>query len=240
MMDARETVASAEEYLRGFDRLVVVAPHPDDDVLGCGGTLAAAAAIGLAAVVVYVTDGSASHVGSAAYPPARLREVREREARAALTALGITTEPRFLRIADGTVADLDANENDAVVAAIADATNASANALMMGPWLRDHHADHVAVASLVRRACAQRPGMTLLEYAIWLDELGSEADRPRAGEAVEVTLDVGAHVAAKAEALAEHRSQLGALITDAGSAFVLPPRLIASAGHRYERFLRIL
>jgi LmbE family N-acetylglucosaminyl deacetylase len=240
MTHARETVASAEEYLRGFDRLVVVAPHPDDDVLGCGGTLAAAAATGLDAVVVYVTDGSASHVGSESYPPARLRDVREREARAALLALGVGSEPRFLRIADGTVAGLDADENDAIVAAIADAADATVKALVLGPWLRDHHADHVAVAALVRRACAHRPKTTLLEYAIWLDELGSEADRPRGGEAVEITLDAGAHAGAKAAALAEHRSQLGALITDAGSAFVLPPRLIASAGHRYERFLRIL
>ncbi len=239
MTDAGESVASAEDYVRGFDRLVVVAPHPDDDVLGCGGALAASAAIGLPAIVVYVTDGSASHVGSATYSPQRLRDLREREARAALVTLGTALEPRFLRIADGTVAELGAGRSDAIVAAIVAAVGSSANALVMGPWLRDHHTDHVAVAALVRRARAQRPRTTLLEYAIWLDELGTEADRPRPGDAVAVALDIGAHAAVKAAALAEHRSQLGELITDAASAFILSPGLIASAGQRYERFLRI-
>lgn len=236
----RSDAVRAEEYVRDVARLVVVAPHPDDDVLGCGGVLAAAAAAGQETVVVYVTDGAASHAGSTAFPPAVLREVREREARAALRALGVPSEPRFLRFADGTVASLGAPHRDAIVRAIADAIGACTNALVLGPWSRDHHADHVAVAALVHRACAQRPASRLLEYAVWLDELGSESDRPQPGEAVEIAIDVGRHAAAKATALAEHRSQLGALITDAESAFVLPPRLIASAGGRYERFLQVL
>ena len=234
----------AETFLNGFDRLVVVAPHPDDDVLGCGGLLAASAAAGLEAVVLYVTDGSASHVGSTTYPPARLREVREREARDALAALGVAPEPRFLRVPDGTVAELGdagaARVVDAIAGAIADAVRVPVRPLLVGPWLRDHHADHTAVAALVRRAHAERPAATLLEYAVWLDELGAAGDRPQPGEAFEIVLDVDAHVAAKTRALAEHRSQLGELITDAESGFVLPPQVIASAGRGYERFLQIL
>jgi len=41
----------------GVCRLVVVAPHPDDEVLACGGLLCAAAGIGLEVQVVAVTDG---------------------------------------------------------------------------------------------------------------------------------------------------------------------------------------
>jgi LmbE family N-acetylglucosaminyl deacetylase len=48
---------SVESYVARFERLVVVAPHPDDEVLGCGGTLAAETAAGIDVVVVFVTDG---------------------------------------------------------------------------------------------------------------------------------------------------------------------------------------
>ena len=75
--------------------LIVVAPHPDDDVLGCG-ALIARVAPHLPVRVIYVTDGAASHDGSPTYPPQRLRDVREREARRGLRRLGVKTPPLFL------------------------------------------------------------------------------------------------------------------------------------------------
>lgn len=244
-MLSEEVSLNAEAYLGRFDRLVVVAPHPDDDVIGCGGTLAAAAAIGLDVAVTYVTDGSASHPGSAAFPPERLRDVREDEARAALAVLGVTAETHFLRVPDGTVAQLEPNVAEAVVAAVEHAIDGERalasheRVLLVGPWARDHHTDHVAVAALVRRACARQPGVTLLEYAVWLDELGTDRDRPEPGEGVAVALDVARFAARKSAALAAHRSQLGSLVTDAPNGFALPPALIAAAARPVERFLLV-
>ncbi|MYS00504.1 MULTISPECIES: PIG-L family deacetylase, partial [unclassified Streptomyces] len=42
-------------------RVVVVAAHPDDEVLGLGGTIARLAAAGHGLTVVSVTDGEGSH-----------------------------------------------------------------------------------------------------------------------------------------------------------------------------------
>jgi LmbE family N-acetylglucosaminyl deacetylase len=80
---------------------------------------------------------------------------------------------------DGGVAMLAAHARAAVVTTIAETIG---DALVMGPWIRDHHTDHMAVTALVREACARHPGATLLEYAAWLDELGTECDPPRAEE----------------------------------------------------------
>ena len=44
--------------------MIVVAPHPDDEVLGVGGLMSTAAAAGIRVSVVAVTDGGGSHPGS--------------------------------------------------------------------------------------------------------------------------------------------------------------------------------
>ena len=62
---------------------LIVAPHPDDEVLGCGGLLAQ-----VGGLVVAVTDGEASHPGSTVHGPGRLAELRRAETAAALAALG--------------------------------------------------------------------------------------------------------------------------------------------------------
>ena len=64
--------------------LVVVAPHPDDESLGCGGLIVQALADGRAVRVVIVSDGCGSHPNSKAYPHERLRALRESETVAAL------------------------------------------------------------------------------------------------------------------------------------------------------------
>jgi len=74
-------------------RWLVLAPHPDDEVLGPGGALAAAGRRGVILRVVVITDGSAGGVGENL--PAR----REEESRRAAAVLGIP-EPRFLRRRD--------------------------------------------------------------------------------------------------------------------------------------------
>lgn len=70
-------------------RAVIVAPHPDDEVLGCGGLLQVLAAAGRPLQLISVTDGSASHPGSARWPVQRLSVVRPQESAEALRRLGL-------------------------------------------------------------------------------------------------------------------------------------------------------
>ena len=68
-------VAGLEAILDGR-RPLVLAPHADDESLGCGGLLAQAVAAGLQPGVLVLTDGAGSHPGSTRYPPARSSRTR--------------------------------------------------------------------------------------------------------------------------------------------------------------------
>ena len=71
---------------------IVVAPHPDDESLACGGLIADACRQGLRGKVVIVSDGAGSHPNSKAYPPDRLTALREEEAKRAAAELGLKPE----------------------------------------------------------------------------------------------------------------------------------------------------
>jgi LmbE family N-acetylglucosaminyl deacetylase len=66
---------------------VVVAPHPDDEVVGCAGVLLLHAAAGDRVAVVHVTDGRRSR--ALLLTPAAMAVHRQEEARASLAVLGI-------------------------------------------------------------------------------------------------------------------------------------------------------
>ena len=70
-------------------RALIVAPHPDDETIGCGGLVRALVRQGARVDILVVTDGKASHRNSITYPPRRLIDARARETRAACAVLGI-------------------------------------------------------------------------------------------------------------------------------------------------------
>lgn len=78
---------------------LVIAAHPDDADIGCGGTMARLVQEGQRVVVAVVTDGSEGGEDPAV-PDEELRDRREAEQRAALAALGVATV-EFLRFPDG-------------------------------------------------------------------------------------------------------------------------------------------
>ena len=99
---------------------IVVAPHPDDESLACGGLIADACRQGLRGKVVIVSDGAGSHPNSKAYPPDRLRALREEEARQAGAELGLRPEDMlFLGLPDRFVPS-EGEEAERAIGAIVD------------------------------------------------------------------------------------------------------------------------
>lgn len=216
--------------------LTVVAPHPDDDVIGCGALIARLAPV-MPVRVIYVTDGSASHVGSSLFPPHRLRTLREAEAQRSLQRLGVRTRPTFLRWRDGQVPCAGDVAAGWLLAALREAIPRDEDVAVAVPWRRDPHCDHRATNSLVRAVLVDRPRASCIEYAIWAGIIGEGADEPADGDGVAVEVDSRPWLRAKRAALREHRSQLGGLITDAHTAFSIPDALLARAHGPVERFI---
>lgn len=198
------------ERLFGTARSVgIIVPHPDDETLGCGGLIAAAVACGIVVTVSVLTDGSASHPGSAAWPPVRLARTRRREVRAAVARLSNGTALlRFGNVADGRLADSNAR-----------ALGIPQADLFVTCWRDDPHPDHRA-AYEIACAVAARDNVRLLSFPLWV----LTTDLPPPALTV-LCLDVRAQLARKQAALAEHRSQLGQLITDVAG-FALDADLI--------------
>src|SRR3546814_4012834 len=74
--------------LENVRRALVIAPHPDDEILGCGGTIARLCAAGVEVHVAIVTRGKPPR-----FDAAHVRRVEE-EARAAHDFLGVTRRDR--------------------------------------------------------------------------------------------------------------------------------------------------
>ncbi|MEU5248602.1 PIG-L family deacetylase [Streptomyces asoensis] len=78
---------------------LVFAPHPDDETLGCGGSIARLTAMGRTVHVVFLTSGEQGVPGTA---PQQAGAVREREAESAAGKLGVAADHvHFLRLPDG-------------------------------------------------------------------------------------------------------------------------------------------
>ena len=221
--------------LTGGRGLVVVAPHPDDESLGCGGLIAAATLAGTPVRVVVVSDGTGSHPNSRRYRAAALRRLREDETLEAAQALGLPTRcVDFLGLRD-TAVPTEGADADRACAAIAAAVAACDAGAVCVTWPFDPHCDHVASAALAERALGGRLDVRLFHYPVWGWSLPADTDVPGPPRGYRVS--VGSHRAAKSAAVAAHRSQLTDLIDDDPDGFRLRPEMLAHFAGSFEIFL---
>lgn len=212
--------------------LFVVAPHPDDEVLGVGGTMRVLASLGWSIELIAATDGEASHLGSERISGARLRRLRPLESGQARRHLEVrlACEHR-LGLADG---DLSSQHSRLVGRLVELITPGS---WVLATWRGDGHPDHEAVGWAAAEA-ASIVGAQLIEYPVWVWSWAAPGDarvpwlRARA-----IHLDPLAQ-AAKAKALGSFRSQLVNHGPSPEDGPVLPPRVLAHFARPFEVLLR--
>lgn len=168
--------------------VLVVAPHPDDEVFGCGGSAALYARAGIRVQALILTDG-----GLWGVPPEGVSvvEARKQEARQAAVALGCE-EPVF-----GPYADRGLESGSALAELIASHARRIGADLVMAPSPWEIHPDHRAAAQgAIDAVAGLGAGHMLAQY-----ELGSP-QQPN------VLVDITPVWAQKARAMACFASQL--------------------------------
>ncbi|GAA1644751.1 PIG-L deacetylase family protein [Actinoplanes couchii] len=201
---------------------LVVAPHPDDEILGVAGLMAM---LGRADLVA-VTDGEASHPHSTVHTPAELAAIRRVETTDALDRLGLSGAPvHRLGHPDGGI------DEKALTRALADLL--TPGRWCLATWREDGHPDHEAVGRAAAAACAST-GARLLEYPIWTwhwaepDEAAVPWHRAR-----RIALTPAA-MAAKVAAIAAFPSQIAPLGPAEADAAILPPHVLARFTRPFE------
>lgn len=152
-----------EELVPPGSRLIVLAPHPDDEVLTCGGLLAAMAQRQNDVQLVAVTDGEGSHPHSPLWPVQRLRTERRRESEQAVAHLGLDVSRlswQRLGMGDGQVAE----HAESLIALLSEDLRPSD--VLLTTWRHDGHCDHEAVGHCAAQAVANT-GATLVEIPVW-------------------------------------------------------------------------
>lgn len=204
---------------------IVFAPHPDDETLACGGTIAKKRRAGAAVTVVFMTDGRFSHAHL--MPADDLALLRRQEARAACHRLGVASaDVLFLDFPDN---DLEAHEAQAaerVRTILWDRWPQEVYVPYHGEPPRDHMATYRAVAQALQ---AHPAPVTVYAYPVWfwdhwpwtrLVRPGRRATATAVGHTLAAwfglrmlrlfphVVDVSDAMADKRAALAAHRTQM--------------------------------
>lgn len=213
-------------------QILVLSPHPDDDVLGCGGSIAKYTVAGHEVSVVYLTSGGS---GDPKIPEKKLMRIREKEAKASASILGVKNT-FFLHLPDGY---LEFNK-EFLLRLIKTAREVQPDIVYI-PQAEERHRDHRVANELCLEA-AKRAGWgafqeagtpwnvkTILEYEVW--------NPMNDWNYVE---DITNHMKKKLEALQAHKSQLKNLEYDKAIEGLNRYRGIVTGKGKYVEVFRIL
>ncbi|MEO7288212.1 MAG: PIG-L family deacetylase [Jatrophihabitantaceae bacterium] len=236
---ARDRTAASASH-----SVLVLAPHPDDETLGCGGRILLARRAGQLVTVVVATDGAASH-GAGEAGRDELRALRSAELAAATARLGLVPADLIeLGHPDGQLAQHRDQLADQLSRLLA--TIRPDEVYCTSAW--ESHPDHASAAIALRQAVRQldyRP--RLFEYPIWLwADWPLSRRRLVSGLLQLLALVAGRRAsivrldAVRAEkelAVAEYRSQLGDPVD--GTVTALPAAVLDRSRTGPELFFRI-
>lgn len=237
LTDIEKIPLESAETVLDWGKTLVVAPHADDESLGCGGAIALLRNFGKDVSILLLTDGTLSHPNSRKYPKEKLRGLREDELKEAAAILGVDAkEITFFRYQDRAFPKANQPEFAAAVTRCRRLLQKIQPQTILVPWRRDPHPDHRAAFQLIERAKNARH--KIIEYPIWLYELAESEDAPLAREVSAFRLDISSVVGMKQRAIRAHRSQISDLIDDDPDGFRLSAEVLANFAEPSEVYLR--
>lgn len=191
--------------------VLVLAPHSDDEALGCGGTIAQLAPQ-VPVHVAYATDGRMSPPGPDGGPAPNADQIvqeRRQEARNAMALLGVPSENlHFLDLPDGRLAASQPHLETGLAGLLGRVRPMT----VLAPFRHDQHPDHLAVHRAARRVLRSAPQVRLAQYFIYRRfPFGTVSDiRQALDPRVLVRVDIDGNRAMKRQALDLYPSQVTA------------------------------
>lgn len=170
--------------------ILVMAPHPDDEVIGCGGTIRLHRNAGHTVSILYLTNGER---GIKQMNPIRTAELRRSEAIRSSVHLGVPEENLFrLHLRDGDLINQSGTNHE--LRAILEKTNPD---IIYLPSFCESHRDHYAANILLKNNLVRN--VTIAAYEVWTPLIPNRL------------INISAVIQDKRAALLEHASQLNEL-----------------------------
>ncbi len=141
--------------------VLVIAPHPDDEAIGCGGTLIHHGDAGNRITAVFLTSGE---LGLKHLAPAKARSIRESEGRAAAKVLSVR-KLHFLRQPDWMLGD----HIRSAAAALRPILLRELPGLIYVPHAAEWHPDHQAALPILRASLHGQKTLSpvVRAYEVW-------------------------------------------------------------------------
>ena len=159
---------------KGFaphQRVCIFAPHPDDEILGCGGLMQQLMLNGNPITLIHVTNGTQSHPNSQIYSQEKLDIIRPQESAKALEILGVAHQVTTisLNLADGNVFAQQDEFFQKLLAMI------QPDDILVTTFMRDGHPDHEATGQVVA-SFAKQYHLACYQVLIWAWHWAKPAD----------------------------------------------------------------
>ena len=192
---------------------LILAPHADDEILGCGALIIDASKDGRIGAIAFLTDSAGSHPCETEIDKQKLAALRRREAVAAIGVVYPSAPlPIFLDWPDAQPHAVGSQSFDATVSRLASLCNRLGVDAIAVTGRDEPHCDHVAAFEVAQATTrrAIRP-TRLFEYVVW-------APQPPGRDFIAVkTASIA--IGRRKAALAQHRSQMTPM---AGDGFRVP------------------
>jgi len=164
-------IIKGQQFSASLDNVLIIAPHPDDEVLGCGGMIADLTALGKRTDVLFITEGAASHNGCCSVVESEVGKQRRYLAFQANAILGIPKENlTFLDGKDGKLPREGQADFNAMAQNIARIIKDKAPDAIFCPHPLEGWSDHIAASELAGAAIALLPREKrprLYYYCVW-------------------------------------------------------------------------
>lgn len=204
-------------------KVLVLAPHPDDEVFGCAGAIIQHIVQGDSVKVIVLTDGSAATNHSDTKSRLRYIEIRQQESYQAAKILGYGI-PEFWGIVDRTL-----SYDETLIQRLCDSIQTHKITQVYAPSLQEIHPDHNILANLAVEA-TRRCKVTLIMYEVGIPL------RPN------ILLDITHYLNQKKQAMSCFASQLKIqdyrrhiLCLNGYRSYTLPPQVTeAEAYYRFD------